>query len=766
MKKKLLLCWGAISAIPTPVYGAVVDFVPRIVRTSATLTVDGEYRSLTNKSARSGDSGSTRNTKNLGLQERVSLRTTGYVYHPNLLLFSGSISGMESSTNTRSTVGSGAAVSGQEKKQSGGYSIDGDVLRKKPFYAEFSSYLDRPFVGSTLSEEMSRNTLSLNYVNRPFVSLLEYVGNGRSSELRDSNDDQFRGSVSYAGPNYTVQLIAGHSENSTEVKVGAKSTSKVESNNAILTNQWSYNALDSHMDMSWQTVDNGARKNTATEAQEVLDVELPWNFDMRLNLSRRQNEVSVEGGAGSTDTHDQSMFRMTQKLFESLRSELFTEYQTDKSDSGSRDSFRYRIATDYTKKLRGGGVNVGTSYDAVFFESAGRVDETTSFTAAVGGPDIVVSRSDIDIATIKIYLVVNSIPYLLAPHEHWEFVSSGVDSVTIALNGDDVSDVTSLKYFIHDKVPGQENANNVYRVEFSTTRMDYLLETKQGEAYAGITLLEGMIGGQYRHRYTEQVIADGDQGLSAGIAPRVTDDSINVEWAYGPFSLGGEYSIVATNYDAEKRVQLLSSDPVISEETLAYVATFIKKLVVIPGVNSSFQCNYHQTMYDTELYNHLTQSAENINGNKYSFDAAANSSVNFPSLKAGLSHSMRFERMRGDYTELVYDKRNLAVSNPETTDDRDYFETELRSYWTLPRTHVKLNGYVRYENEQYVGGTQEVNTKYGFNSGYRWSLGATALDLKGKYSMETTDVSGLARGTSTTSVEEWAVTLNMIRRLF
>lgn len=763
MKIKRLLFSFFFCTAPLTVHGAAIDFVPRIGRTTAVLTVDSEYKSITNKSERNGSESLPRTTDTLGMRESLGFGANGYVYHPNLFVFDGSVSGIKSRTRGEVTVGAGPTLEGVSKNRTEGYNFHGELLRRKPLSAEIDFSQSLPFYDGSAETETFRNVVSVSYIKRPFVSGFDFVRNERSNRDVETLDDQYRLSAAYSIGNFSVQGGGTHSRTHSESKGSLPVSILTESNSWSFNNRWQNKVWDFKTAADWQETENNEGERSSYTVAESIEGELPWNTEMRVNLRRVERASHPKVGGLSRSIGESAALSFTQKVYDSLTSNFSSSYSNSQSSTGSIESKNLHLGTNYTKRIRTGGVSAGLSQESSYVDRSGRLEREKYFEAKVTDPPITRADLDNELETIiRIFItdldtnndgVVDSDDKKELDTSYWSWnVATG-----------ELELLAGLQTYINGlDGAGDGTGNHNYVADYLTTDLDYILETSQQNLYTGFTILNGLVSGQYAHKQTAQEISDGDSSFNSGLAPIIADDKIGAQLHYGPFAFSVDYQLIKADYDDDDKWQEAKrGNPVLLNETWTYNASFHKGIAILPSVNTTVSLNYNTSFYTTEQWDRSLDSIVELSGDKYSFSAAARSMVSLPSYRASLNHGMRYNLQRGDYTKLV----TGVGTNPVNSNDKDIYQTNLNANWRVPWINITITGFADYLNERFIGGNEEISLEYGARSGYQWQFGATRVNLSGNYKFIEDEISSEAY-TSMTSSEEWSVNLNMVRKLF
>nr|MBF0221231.1 hypothetical protein [Desulfobulbaceae bacterium] len=777
MKMKLLFFAFLFCTAPWIVYGAAVDFVPRLVRTTAQLTVNSQYRSVTNRFERDGGEPPARTTETIQMSESLGFGTNGYVYHPNLFVFGGALSGINGSSRSRVSTEDGDHLPpAKNRSRTEAYNFNGELLRRKPLNAEMRFSRDVPFGSGVTHTEISRNIIALHYTKRPLVSGLEFVQNERASSNFSTLDDQYRGSVAYSIRNFSVQGGGFYAKTKSKQENSLFAEILNESNGLSFDNRWIYKTWNFKTTADWKETktDNGKQINThdddtvekkaESNLVETVEAGLPWNTNMLLNLRRSERtNHTFDGGQTvmSRTVGESAAVNLTQKVFDSLSSRFSSTYSNSQSGSGSNQSKNFYLGTNYIKRLRTGGVSAGVSQELTYMDRAGSVESNYTSTPTVAGGSFILTQQDIDssFGAINITIDIAGIEFSLTEGVHWTKGAVSNNSVEVELAGGTVD----LVSYIDDRDGGGDGTGpHIYKAIFRSRDLDYVLETSQQTVYTGLTILNGLVTSQYTHKQTAQEISDGDPGFNSGLAPIISDDKIAARLNYGPFSLSADYQLVKSKYDAEKWEKAKSGNPILLNEVWEYGAAFYKQTVIIPKVSTAVRLNYSTAFYTTEQWDNSTDASVELSGDKYSFSASAHSAMSLPTYRATLSHGLRYDIRRGDYAKLV----TGVGSNPVNSQDKDVYQTNLNVSWAVPWTKISVTGFADYLNERIIGGNEEISLEYGARSGYQWQFGATRVNLSGDYKFNEDEINDETGYTSATSTEEWSVNLNMTRRLF
>lgn len=327
------------------------DWKPVLSNYSASLTLQSTYTTddrITNR-------GPSQKETIKSFRESAEIRTIGYVYHPDLMLFSMS--------GTLGTDQSDNNVNDRHSRAQGGfdgYELESVILRAKPYNLELFTRKDNPynFLSTVQSGEVEyESSADFKYLQDAHRARMKFHNTTRE-RTRDSNEvDTLDTYYDFSRPtlgklnNFALNSSARYQEDATANREGYGGTTTTEQGN--LSNSFGYSIFTFNSNISNITTAFDEDSNRSSYDYDTLgfnegvSIRLPWNFDSRVEYGNiestsknknssahlaptEENPNPITNTLGESTTDSENLdFTLTQSLYDSLETEFSS--RNDKS---------------------------------------------------------------------------------------------------------------------------------------------------------------------------------------------------------------------------------------------------------------------------------------------------------------------------------------------------------------------------------------------------------------------------------------------------
>ena len=763
-------------------YGASGSFVPTFAKSSAILI--GEYEYSSDKHEQSSDAAASSQAKDVLVHhtQELKLSSYGYVYHPDLLLFSLAGGGymIRDSSNANVYESSGDNV---VEINSGSFAVKGELLQRKPYHSEFSYKKSGPsssagsdsMVENTTAEVIQyyevyrfRNKLRYNYRGAETLSGLK----GDSSERSSDDAHILYASSFFKRDDLTLSLSGSHGIETTESDLTQVLSTEEVSDRLDFDNHWKFKTFDFGTKASWdrqRSSEGGAARDKLDKSNfsEDIEVELPWNFevDSRLAHARSSAIDLVEDEMTLLVTDDLDLV-LSQQLFNSLHSDVSFKYGGSRSLDGSSETRRYGAKTNYVKTLRGGSATAGLRTEVLQTDRSGRFSPGPVIfegkSVVVGNNIIELGSSGVDSGTIVVEVVVYEelsapeiaagvtpqIEYVdLTRDTHWSVESTGYP---LQIKIDDLTGVSAITVGEDGTLAAKDPALDSYsfRVTYSTLDMDYVLQVNTNSFNAGIVLFDSLLSCDYDHLFTTQEIIEGDAG-TVGLSPSVTDDYFVVKIDRSPFAIKADYQRISSDY---------------RQETWSFNGSFAKNVSLFDLISSVLTLSY-----DRQEAQFQSGGSPKERESEYTLNGGLYSAMTIPRTSVKLTHFYLYEKNKGEIPS--YQKDSLGVyrlASSATDDDGDSYETEIAANYTavVPWLRLPLTFVASYNLEEDQDGKKEIEEDYGVHTSYRWYFVSSVFSVRGGYSVEGIEIENVGGGVSRSTDTVFEIYTKLTRKLF
>jgi hypothetical protein len=277
--------------IPSVAWSQASAFIPRITY------YGGEFELEAVRESNEYEAFGRTNTKivDTSFLERITLSTSGFVYHPRFVIFLAEVSGGLKQENIE---GQGAAASNTWKTTSAiGYNFRMMLLPEHPYNLEFYAKRRTPLARGLLREGSVNHSegVIFTYKKKPWEAHLSYGVSNTSSDQSSVDITTYRANVTHFIKH--IATMAGYYHSGSDGSVTASTPSyqlDSSTDNYFLSNRIEYKRirLDSTVQQNNFDQENSFSSPMTTEKflwEERLYLDLPWNFDVAA-FSTRQGD--------------------------------------------------------------------------------------------------------------------------------------------------------------------------------------------------------------------------------------------------------------------------------------------------------------------------------------------------------------------------------------------------------------------------------------------------------------------------------------------
>jgi len=434
----------ALLLSPSVVGGELNQYIPHLYNFHTVLEVDGFHFSDRNTT-----NGTGLTVSSSSIQEKLTLSTEGYVYHPNLMQLMLSVSPfLEQDRNS-----GGQATEGKTQwREATGldYAADVKILPYHPYNLELFSSSNTSYApGGIVSNKTvsNQNGAMFTYTGNPFFANASYAAIDSKSNGIDNNSQSF---IVYGGHNVPFsQTALNYSHITTETDVAltpAFSRTDTTKDNYQFSNTLSYKGLSLSSNVNYNLNEQKTTPLSNTSNQKLLswnEIEnwrLPWNFYSGLTYTHNsisQEFAQTSSNFSSSSTSDNVGFTLGHQLYENLSTNYSLSWSKSHSSDQSTDTTRMQTLTvNYIRTIPIGGMNLGLLL--------GEIDEnrngpliilTESHSAKLLAPDnqfaLNQTSADISSLVVKVRIPGTEVDYELPKTFYFTSMKGPFPAVTI-----------------------------------------------------------------------------------------------------------------------------------------------------------------------------------------------------------------------------------------------------------------------------------------------------------------------------------------------
>ena len=746
---------------------APVDFLPKFAVFDGELEFEGLYSSI----GKAEDGDISKNEK-IAFRERLLFETIGYVYHPSLLLFKGSIAGNLNQDQNRS----GTSGWRGERSTDEEYEIEGVVLGRKPYNLEFDASLDRPFSTAgyrNYGEAKSnfKSGVTLNYKKRPLKSSLSYIHRASETKIHNSEarlaeslyemtSDSIRGDIRSHGKNYSYSSYITH-----KVSSDISSGTTVENENEATDDGMGFNGSLKYKQatiLGSAQLEKTQRNNDdffRFSISDRISIDLPWNMDADILSSYSKNETTVVSestgeGKESVSINKQFKGEVRHQLFDSIKSKVSAEYRKNDTTTSSRTNQDFNARAAYSKMLRGGGVVIGLENELYRTGQQGepeieneRYDDV--FASVIDTP-FSLRQPNVDIERIRVE-IFNS--RCLA-----EYNSSCGDFAEVVQNGggwqslsrtvqwdvvDPLSQFVRIDIIDVTKTPALPppiGTHHKIRVSYSLREADFVVQSNKTTLFSALDLFNKSLSVQYDYSLTTQKYVDGDETFG-DLSPTVAENFLGFTFNKEPFVASTSYRIInSEQYDEQRWVM---------------EGAFRKGVNILSNIPINWGVNYKREELVEE-----DSSGTTLKNVETRFVTGLSASGNVPYIGLKVTPRSSFTRHIGVVRAHRVNADGIWTTfDVEGENDNDVYSNRVNFSMIIPYLKVKTTFYVTYDFEDnFTNRNTIVTRENGFDARRTWSwlLGGTNISLSGNYfyTNKLKEITSASDVVHTTSLEE------------
>ncbi len=542
---------AALVFIPSTVLGDWTNFMPKLFNYNAFLELTS-YHDV-NKNQVNGNGYKV--TDNL-FQEKLTLSTDGYVYHPRFLLLNIKVSGVLDQEQFGVTTNGGTGI---PWTNSTGFEHDVHLkfLPQHPYNLELLSRHD--IVLSPRGVQSGTQTTNqyggiFTYYETPFAANATYMVMDAKSGGFSSSSPSLSAYVSHSVDFSTTSVTYEHMTSETDFETsGAASRTDTARDNYNFSNTLRYKGATLSSNVNFTRTEQNTvpvQSDAITSfftVTETLYWRLPWNFQalfryyhydtsLDYNLQSTQNKFS--------NTADNAGFDLSHQLFQSLSTDYNVNITSNRSsDMAKSDSVSQTLTLNYTKKIPFGVMNAGVLGGEIVENRRGAliiINESHSASLTPPANKFVLNHDDADITTIvvKVRIPGTEIDFVLPQVFYLIGSQGGFPSITIF----------DLPLDPPVKQIGNPNFNYAFTVSYNLLPNNVKLKTILKGYNLQFTLLENLLSPYYRYSSSQQEVLSGT--LIGGPTSTETT-SIGLIVNKGPFRWLNDY----TNMDSTSSPQ-------------------------------------------------------------------------------------------------------------------------------------------------------------------------------------------------------------------
>lgn len=816
---------------PSPALAALSEWKPVLIKYNSTLTLESAYTVNSN-------------TNNVGLNETVTRQrfreslqvgTLGYVYHPDLILFS--MSGSRGQDQSFSPDDSSA-----ESQQGGydAYDLAATIFKRKPFTVEMFTNQSKPFSASATdalnNETVQESEAVFKYNDQAYRAKLICNTTERTDTDGSSVTDLYDFFGSLRKPkvgfmdNFTTSVITRYQVDEDTIALRdstagtSDNTASSTSQQGTISNSFNYKVLGFSTDLGAYTTQfngegsGGALSGGSEASSEMMNfnesvfAELPWDFTSRLFYSTLTNKFAatrekqlLDTSPGrsiweSTRSEDRLRFYLTQKLYDSLVTELtatLEDRQSERVDNeepvhDESSGMSYALTSRYNKRLPlASSLTGGLTTSVMQTTRLGRdFNNKPYFDVEANNRWEIRLPSDTDVAEpIAVYVLMEKEiggrqtddclpPEQIAGSVYkndplsasscWALLVKN-DEYRLNTNGSrpTIEILSRLSANPDNYVP--ENVNDpdntifypspVFWVTSMGKPANSTTQSNTSGLSMGLNLFSFMSTG-YQHTVTSQELVEGV--YNGSLPPEITDDSVTFGAYWDQVTFGASRQWIATTE---------------METVTRLKVSYDKNMTFFALLGVDFDADAYTGESETTRKGHgPLQSKED----GYSY--GVNARLPIPYVDAQLQGRHRYAFDEGGIVHLALNEYGLYEY--ATTPDYEFNDRtsilnslSLNKSVRVPWIEADFNSYVRYRWDTNTNGEETSDSKgleYGLNTHRNWVYGATSITLSVNYAIsdETFGDVGHSYGGTTSRIEreefddQTSVRLTVVRRLF
>ncbi len=797
-------CIMLLETVPAlPAQAGLASLKPVLFNYHSKLTMQTVY-SANNKTTSEGlDDTANR----LGFRESLSLRTSGYVYHPNLMVFD--LEGTYGEDQSRLTANDDKTAAQQGSYDA--YDFRALLLRTKPYTLEVFANKAKTFAtsekASVQDDKIKQESgAEFNYKKREYKTKLEYKNITRLKDGTSSSTGNYDFDGSFNKPKFGslddfAALASLRYQDNTNTISGIVRQGET-SKQSQLFNSFGYKIFDFSTGISALSTELGSGQESQLayvhdflSFNENISINLPWDFTSSvLVMANRGNNDSnfVTSASESSNNNDRVSFNLTQKLYDSLVTRFIANMdssQTQRTDldnsidmepiSGESDRRDYRLESRYRKLLPYN--SVGTGFVKSTDNRTNRLGSNVEYLRPVASEEevgeIQFELKDIDTEGMTVEVLKENPNIEENPNTQcesafknprasfpncWIPLSVGDYTLTKSIDTDkavvstfkvDTISLTERRDFDYASFDKKNGLliNVPFRVVSVLRPVNAMAQTNSFGA--GATLFN-FFSSNYSHSVTTQ------EGNYSGIdlEQGVIVDRIDLSFFREDFSTG-----------VSRQWLRATGDETITEAKTSYG----KKMKFFERITVAFAANAHtgrEEVADTQ--------GNSLPSSEHGYDYSLDAGMPLPYIGATLKAKNSYSYTKGSLVRLAFNRDGVIIPTQDLGIDE---KTRIRNSVALSKSFdipwIKLfaDSYVRYQWETTSGkdNTDHTGVQYGISARRTWRLGATTISLNGKYaSDELIFDDGISyRSTSKGTVREAhneniSVMLSVARQLF
>ncbi len=705
---------------------AKLTFRPKVADYYGYAEIKVDYR---NKKIETANTSQT--TSKTDAREVLTLGAIGYFYHPKLVTFRiEGTGGAQQST-----------IDSQNEKTSDdsfveAYDIIARILPTHPYNLSLYTRQILPDLSSGFITSIDRRQYEsgalFNYETRPWTSQLSY----ERTDIRGGNNNYatntYRALLGYFHKSFFIDSGYNFSDTTTN------EDEKIYRNQFFINNHIKKEKFKHRFRFIIDDEEQDFTERTRWTVREIISFELPKNIESDISLIKNSFTTDTTNPTGLSATNNSSdnelySLDLKHRLYKSLYSRFHTSYHNNDSSSSENKVLKYRISTDYTKKIPDGLLEMGLLARQDDRDNQVKTTQLPGETDlpfnSVTGTIIPLDVNNVDPDTINIE-VIDIITNNTFP------LTEGLDYDIVRRN-DPVSfrvarDISLFLPFADDDAR--------YRVSFFLLPGNYKLQANTYEYTLDLTLFNGFLNTSYLFRTTRQKLKEGVYTRGT-LPPKVTLDSFAITLEESPFHVGSEYS--QTRSDTR------------SIDILAIFAGYDRDFLLSKSMTANILLLARKSYF-------LKETRDNVDRGERStstFSAEFDLTKSIIERNLFLNFGGRYIKRRGgrDQPEFQFDTNQGFFIDFEEEETEEIYSANLGLSTTLPSSNIQFSLYGIY---QYIDATS-IREYYSGNSLLTWDIGRTKISLRAKY----TNSSGSSVFDSDETTDS-SVHLNVKRELF
>lgn len=572
--------------LPSAARSELTQFIPRLYDFEGLLELNGLKDSTKNKTDGNGLTSS-----DTSFEEKLTLSTVGFIYHPRFILLSLMVSG----------------IMGQEKFNTGtgnaswtnlvsiGHEVHIKILPEHPYNLELYSIQDTTYApGGTQSGQITtdQNGAVFTYYEEPFSANASYsITNTKSDRL--SNDiTSLIVNGSHAIPLSTTTAVYSHfTTDTTFPAVSMSSNTATTKDIYSLSNTLKYEELtlssNANLTLSDQT-SNPFVIDTSSKFliwSESLNYQLPWNFYSSMIMNHFNTSMSTtSNGVQSTEstTSNNESFNLGHQLFQSLSSNYNLSISDSKSSDMAKDATVTQTLTfNYTKKIPFGLLSIGLLGADLAEKRNGALEVINeSHTAKLLAPAnmFTLNNASADIATI----IVN----VLVPGTQVEYELPQMYYTIGMLGNSPLITIIDLPLINPPVKQPDPNFTYAFTISYSLAPDNVELDTIQKGYTLQFNLFNGLLGPYYRYLSSHQTVVSG---ILNGGPNSSQSRSIGITATRQPFTFLADYTkVTSTLLDSTQFTsQLFFSKEILDNTTISMNLRYVKARYINSGLSAT-----------------------------------------------------------------------------------------------------------------------------------------------------------------------------------